>query len=72
MNSMCFPGMAGLPIMLPDFFRQNSRNFRFLHRFTVSGLTKVNSDRQSFHTLEMTNQNSRSLLFNFGFFALRL
>ena len=27
---------------------------------------------QSFHTLEMTNQNSRSLFFNLAFLALRL
>ena len=64
--------MVGLPIVLPDFFRQNSRNFRFLHRITVSGRTRINSERQSFHTLEMPNQNSRSLFFNLGFFALRL
>ena len=72
MKSMCFLGMAGRPTLLCDFLHQNSRNFRFLHRITVSGLTRISSDRQSLHTLEMTNQNSRSLLFNLGFFALRL
>ena len=63
---MCFLGMAGLPIVLPDFFRQNSRNFRFLHRITVPGLTRTNSERQSFQTLETRDQKSRSRSFNRG------
>ena len=72
MNSMCLLGMAGLPILLCDFLHQNSRNFRFLYRITVSGLTRISSDRHSFQTLETTDQNSRFRLFNLGFLALRL
>ena len=69
---MCFLGMAGLPIGLPDFLRQNSRNFRFLHRIPVSGLTRINSERQSCQTLETRHRKSRSRSFNRGFLALRL
>ena len=72
MNSICLLGMVGLPGFCCDFLRQHSRNFLFLHRITVSGLTRINSERQSFQALEMRNQNSRSRLFNLGFFALRL
>lgn len=67
---MCFLGMAGLPTLF-DCLRQNSRNFRFLHRITVSGRTRINSERQSFQTLEIKDQKSRSLSFSRGFLALR-
>jgi hypothetical protein len=44
MNAMCSFGIAGLPDLLRDFHRQNSRNFCFLYRVTVSGLAKIKSD----------------------------
>ena len=72
MNSICSLGIAGLPDLPWDFLRQNSRNFLFLHRITVSGLTRISSEGQSFQTLESNDQNSRSLFVNFGFFSLRL
>ena len=72
MNSMCSLGMAGLPGLFRDFFRQNSRNFLSRHRITVSGFTRINSDFQSFQTVERKDQNSRSLFLSKGFFDLRL
>jgi hypothetical protein len=35
-----------------DLLRQNSRNFLFLHRVTVSGLTRMNSEDRSFQILD--------------------
>jgi hypothetical protein len=54
-----------------DYFRQNSQNFLFFHRITVSGLTSISSENQSFRILESTDQNRRQLDLNLGFFALR-
>jgi hypothetical protein len=68
---MCSLGIAGLPVLPWDFLRQNSRNFVFLHRITVSGLTRISSERQSFQILESNDQNRRSLFLNLGFPALK-
>ena len=72
MKSMCSLGMAGLPDLPRDFPRQNSRNFLSLHRITVSGLTRINSDAQSLQIFESKDQNSRSPFLSTGFFDLRL
>ncbi len=72
MKSMCSSGIAGLPGLFWDFLRKNSRNFLSLHRITVSGLTRINSDLQSLQILESNDQNSRSLFLSMGFFDLRL
>lgn len=72
MNSMCSPGIGGLPGLPCDSLDQNSGNFLFLHRTTVSGLTRINSDVQSLQILESNDQKSRSVLLSSGFFDLRL
>jgi len=72
MKSKCSLGMAGLPDLPWDFPRQNSRNLLFLHRITVSGLTRINSDAQSLQIFESKDQNSRSPFLSIGFFDLRL
>ncbi len=72
MKSMCSLGIAGLPDLPWDFFRQNSRNFLFLHLITVSGFTRISSDAQSLQTFDSNDQNSRSLFLSLGFFSLRL
>ena len=72
MNSMCSLGIAGLPVLPWDLLRQNSRNFFFLHRITVSGRTRISSEGQPLQILESNDQNRRSLFLNLGFFVLRL
>ena len=72
MKSMCSLGMAGLPGMFWDFFRQNSRNFLSRHRITDSGFTRISSDFQSFQIFESNDQNRRSPFLSIGFFNLRL
>ena len=58
MNAMCFPGMAGLPVLPWDLLRQNSRNFLFLHRITVSGFTMISSVAQSLQTFESSEREN--------------
>ncbi len=72
MNAMCSLAIVGLPDFPCDFFRQNSRNFRFLHRITVSGFTKISSEAQSFQILDGSDQIRRSLFRSVGFLDLRL
>jgi len=72
MKSMCSLGMAALPGLFWDFFRQNSRNFLSRHRITVSGFTRINSDLQSLQIFESSDQNRRLLFLSQGFFHLRL
>ena len=72
MNAICSLGIAGLPVLPRDFLRQNSRNFFFLHRITVSGLTRFSSEVQSLQTFESNTQNSRSRFLNRGVFIFLL
>ncbi len=72
MKSTCSLGIAGLPNLPCDLFLQNSRNFLFLHRITVSGLTRTILVAQPPQTLESNDQNSLSLFLSRDFFALRL
>ncbi len=72
MKVMCSLEIGGLPDRPWNIVRQNSRNFLFRHRITVSGFTRTNSEIQSLQTFESNDQNSRSRFLSGGFFDLRL
>jgi len=72
MKSMCSLGIAVLPDLPCDFLHQKSRNFLSLHRITVSGLTRISSDVQSFQILDSNDQGSQPLFHSIGFVGLRM